>query len=170
MFNHIDAERISCEGRRLVFCFGEGGHASQAARLFQRMKPYLKDVEVWTVGDFYEKPVWSDRHIYYPPVRDKVYGFTWQGTINALKRLLQTMIVVGASSTSGVISTGPGFCVVVCAIARLFHKPSVHIETWSRFGTQSMTGKFNYWVCNRFYVQNKEQMRFYKAARYCGLL
>ncbi len=156
--------------KRLVFCFGEGGHATQAVRLFESMKPSLEGIEILTVGDFHERPVWSDQHFYFPPLRDKVVGYTLLGFVNALKTLKTMIGLIGHPSTTGVISTGPGFCVLVCAIARLFGKRSVHIETWSRFQTQSLTGKLNCLVCNKFYVQNKEQIQFYKKAIYCGLL
>jgi beta-1,4-N-acetylglucosaminyltransferase len=156
--------------KRVIFCFGEGGHTAQATRLFAQLKPFLKDAEIFTIGDFYEKPVWSDSHFYYPPLRDKVHGFTLSALFNASKSLKAMICLIGASATSGVISTGPGFCVVICAIARLFRKSTIHIETWSRFETQSLTGKLSYLVCKRFYVQNKEQLKFYKNAIYCGLL
>jgi beta-1,4-N-acetylglucosaminyltransferase len=156
--------------KRIIFCFGEGGHTAQANRLFAQLKPFLEDAEIFTIGDFHEKPLWSDSHYYYPPLRDKIKGFTLSAFLNAAKSLKSMLGLISASTTNGVISTGPGFCVLICAIARLFRKNTVHIETWSRFETQSLTGKLSYLVCKRFYVQNKEQLNFYKKAIYCGLL
>lgn len=155
---------------KVIFCFGEGGHATQASRLFSHMQPFLDGAEIETIGDFHEKPLWSSRHYYFPPLRDKVKGYTLSAIIKAFKVLKIIFKAISDESTLGVVSTGPGFCVVVCAIARLFRKRTVHIETWSRFETQSLTGKLSYLVCKRFYVQNKEQLSFYKKAIYCGLL
>lgn len=134
------------------------------------MQPFIVGSEIMTVGDFHEKPSWSDLHIYYPPLRDKVLGYTASGLLKAAKAILYISKVISSSSTQGIISTGPGFCVVLCLIGRLFFKKTVHIETYCRFDTQSLTGKLNYLICNRFYIQNKEQFKFYKNAKYCGLL
>jgi len=161
--NHVDKKRI-------IFCFGEGGHATQATRLYAAMQPDLKESDVLTIGDFLERPSWSQQHFYYPPLRDKVDGYTLKGLFNAVIKLKRVIALISKRSTHGVISTGPGFCVIICLIARLLGKRTVHIETWSRFETQSLTGKLNYLICDKFYVQNREQLRFYRSAIYCGLL
>ncbi len=163
-------KRNKAELKRVIFCFGEGGHTAQASRLYMAMKPYLVNIDIVTVGDFYERPTWSNQHLYYPPLRDKEDGYTVKAFINAIKNLKEMFVLISSASILGVVSTGPGFCVVICAIARLFTKRAIHLETWSRFDTQSLTGKLNYWICNKFYVQNREQLRFYKSAIYCGLL
>lgn len=156
--------------KRILFCFGEGGHAAEATSLYLAMQPYLSSVEIMTVGDFHDKPAWSDAHLYYPALRDKTLGYTIAGFLNAAKAIWSVVAWISKPSTRGIISTGPGFCVVLCVLGRLFLKNTVHIETYCRFDTQSLTGKINYLICNRFYIQNKEQSKFYKNARYSGLL
>ncbi|OAI13768.1 hypothetical protein A1359_11680 [Methylomonas lenta] len=170
MLNQYSNELLNTQKKRLLFCFGEGGHASQASRLFIAMKPNLKDIEIVTIGDFHEKPFWSDVHFYYPPLRDKAQGYTLSGLLKAAGEIWSISRVICSASTQGIISTGPGFCTAICLIGRLCFKKTIHIETWSRFDTQSLTGKINYLICNKFYIQNKEQLKFYKNAKYCGLL
>lgn len=161
---------INAKHKRIIFCFGEGGHAAEAFSLYSALRPYLSGVEIMTVGDFHEKPTWSDWHVYYPPLRDKALGFTAAGFLKAAKAIWAIFGLISNPSTRGIVSTGPGFCVVICAIGRLFCKHTIHIETYCRINSQSLTGKIIYYVCNRFYVQNKEQLNFYKNAQYCGLL
>jgi hypothetical protein len=70
----------------------------------------------------------------------------------------------------GFISTGPGVALLSGLLFKIFRKKIVYIETWSRFYSKSMTGKYMYLLAGRFYVQNIELLQLYPNAIYSGLL
>ncbi|WP_081652368.1 PssD/Cps14F family polysaccharide biosynthesis glycosyltransferase [Cyclobacterium qasimii] len=69
-----------------------------------------------------------------------------------------------------VISTGPGLAIPFSFLFKRGHSKIVFIETWSRFETQSYAGKVMYRLADKFYIQNKSQVKFYPKAIYSGLL
>ena len=68
------------------------------------------------------------------------------------------------------VSTGPGIAILPAILTRSFGGKVVHIETWSRFYSKSMTGKVMYFLANKFYVQNQSLLKLYKQAIYSGKL
>jgi hypothetical protein len=69
-----------------------------------------------------------------------------------------------------IVSTGPGIAIIPAIIFRLFKKLVIHVETWSRFYSKSLTGMIMYPVSDIFIIQNIELQCFYKRAIYAGRL
>jgi UDP-N-acetylglucosamine:LPS N-acetylglucosamine transferase len=69
---------------------------------------------------------------------------------------------------SGVISTGPGLCIIPMLLMRLMGYKTVFVETFCRFNSRSMTGRVMYKIAHRFLIQNKQLQALYPDADYCG--
>lgn len=68
-----------------------------------------------------------------------------------------------------VISTGSEVALPVFLVAKLFGAECVFIETVTRFGNPTLTGRLLYPFSDRFYVQNEETLRAYgPRARFLG--
>ena len=78
--------------------------------------------------------------------------------------------IVRKYNVVGLLSTGPGIAIIPSLFFRVFSVPIVFIETWSRFETKSFTGKVMYMVADKFYVQTREQLKYYPKAIYSGML
>jgi UDP-N-acetylglucosamine:LPS N-acetylglucosamine transferase len=74
-------------------------------------------------------------------------------------------------SVKAVISTGPGISILTALFFKLFTKAKViHVETWSRFYSKSLTGRILYRLSDFFFVQNEELLKLYPKAIYRGRL
>ncbi|NQZ08442.1 MAG: hypothetical protein HRT35_14910 [Algicola sp.] len=87
---------------------------------------------------------------------------------SVLNQLITTVKILRAHKVSGVISTGPGLCVIPMVIMRLFGVNTVFVETYCRFNSRSFTGRVMSKLAHRFLVQNKQQLALYPGAEYCG--
>jgi beta-1,4-N-acetylglucosaminyltransferase len=87
-----------------------------------------------------------------------------------LNQVITTFKILRAHKVTGVISTGPGLCVIPMVIMRLFGVNTVFVETYCRFNSRSFTGRVMSKLAHRFLVQNKQQLDLYPGAEYCGRL
>lgn len=71
---------------------------------------------------------------------------------------------------SMMLSTGPGLAIPASIICRLKKIPIVYVESWSRFYSLSITGKFMNIISDLFIVQNKSLLKLSKKAKYGGRL
>ncbi|RXF02876.1 MULTISPECIES: PssD/Cps14F family polysaccharide biosynthesis glycosyltransferase [unclassified Pseudoalteromonas] len=152
----------------VILAYGEGGHKKEMSLLFQHLidsnltfislgpSALHQGVEHYTLGDVRHKQN-----------RIKSIGMAMYG---AMKAIVTTLKVCRQYRVSGIISTGPGIAILPSLLLRLQGKKVVFIETFCRFYTRSFTGKLMSKLSNEFWVQNKEQLRLYKNARYCGRL
>ncbi|MGE3591200.1 MAG: PssD/Cps14F family polysaccharide biosynthesis glycosyltransferase [Arcobacter sp.] len=70
-----------------------------------------------------------------------------------------------------VITTGPGIGVLAGLYFKWFSSARIiHIETWSRFYSKSLTGRVMYHIADDFLVQNEELLELYPKAIYKGRL
>lgn len=151
---------------------GGGGHNAQMSRLMEQLNA---EGHPYTYIAFTEKgatPIGVSACFEVPPVRDKHSRLRTiilipHFFINYFKAVFLCLI---RYNVKGVISTGPGICIIFSIICRMLGKPVVFIETWSRFKTKSLTGRIMYYVANVFYIQNSSLIRIYPKAIYSGLL
>ncbi|NQZ10126.1 MAG: hypothetical protein HRT35_23500 [Algicola sp.] len=68
------------------------------------------------------------------------------------------------------ITTGPGIAIPIALMLRLLGKKIIHVETWSRFCSKSLTGRFMYHLATTFYFQNQSLQRFYPKGIWSGRL
>jgi len=157
----------------ILLIYGEGGHKTQMTRLLSKMVATGRCSGVQWVGlcennqeidslTNYSLPPARDKHSRKPAIL-KMPGNLWL----YLKYLRKIHL---AWKVRGVISTGPGIAILPSLFFKLSGAKIVHIETWSRFETKSLTGRVMYRIADRFYVQNREQKRHYPHAIFGGLL
>jgi len=106
------------------------------------------------------------------PLRDKHSNLTTilQLPKNILSYVKVILDLKKKYNVTSVISTGPGISILISLFFKLLGKKIIFIETWSRFETQSMTGKVMYRIADKFYIQNKSLQKYYPKAIYGGLL
>lgn len=159
------------KNKTLLAVYGVGGHETQMNRLIVLLKPKLSDVDVIALSDSLFKPEWCNDLVSIDEVRSK-YKSDFFGMF---KRLFKCLVIVKKASNkysfNALISTGPGISVLASIYLKFFYKSKIiHIETWSRFNSKSLTGRFMYILADVFYVQNEEALKLYPKAIYSGRL
>lgn len=154
----------------VLAAFGEGGHESQMNRLINGLKSGLS-LPVISLTDSTREYDWAKKRILLPEVRDKHRKDTL-GSLKRIARLFKMFRQIASNyDVEAVISTGPGVAFFVALYFKYFAGAKVvHVETWSRFYSSSMTGKLIYRIADKFYVQNEELLAFYPKAEFSGRL
>ncbi len=166
----VDDQMNKHNQNTIVFCFGEGGHSAQANRLANIIIPLLGGYKIATLSDVKKKPAWSHQHYKVDELRSK---HSHIDTIihNSIFKIIRVIAQVSKEETvKAVISTGPGISLVAGIYFKLRGAKVIHIETWSRFKTTSLTGRLMYRVADKFYVQHRSLLELYPKGIYSGLL
>ena len=93
------------------------------------------------------------------------FGSSVPSTLHALWACVR---LIWTASPDLVLVNGPGTCVPVAVLARLFGSRVIFAESWCRVSTLSLTGRIMYWVAHRFVVHWPELARRYPRAEYLG--
>jgi UDP-N-acetylglucosamine:LPS N-acetylglucosamine transferase len=158
--------------RNTIFLFyGEGGHKAEMESLLHLLLKSSSDIDYIGLaeGKAVIKTIKNYRLI---PMRSKYNEWFALFLVpcaifyNTFKFLLGVM----KYQPQGIISTGPGSVLLPAILCRILRIKIVYIENGSRFYTKSMTGKFMYFISDRFYVQRVELLKLYPRAIYAGLL
>jgi len=164
---------MNIEEKEILFIFGLGGHEAQMKRIIGKVNE--KNIRVKKICLCEEK---CDVEVY-----DKVY-FTdsmrdkYQKKIISFDKFLSMItlafltfrIIKENRKIIGIVSTGPGIAIIPSIIFRTLGKKVVFIETWSRFYSKSLTGRFMEKFSTKLIVQNIELKNLYKNAIYGGRL
>lgn len=160
----------------IVLAFGEGGHRAQARRLIEKLTEIGPLPRLLCLTDKGGIALEGSAEIVFSPLRQKSDS-SWgtlrrviSGIIRNSARLLQLIRICRKVDAVVMVSLGPAFVVLPALAVRALGGQVVHIETWSRFTTRSMTGRIMYPLANQFWVQNQELIRLYPRATYCGRL
>lgn len=155
----------------LLAIYGEGGHQSEMASLIKYLSSADDAFEIVSLGSGQLAESVLD-HYSIKDVRSKHSRL--QSLVLFIPILfvhLYTLLkIIRRYKIRGVISTGPGLCVMPMLVCRLLGIKTVFVETYCRFTTRSMTGRVMSKVANRFLVQNEELKSLYPNAEYCGRL
>ena len=87
---------------------------------------------------------------------------------STLKALCACVRLIWTASPDLVLVNGPGTCVPVAVLGRLFGSRVIFVESWCRVESLSLTGRIMYWVAHRFVVHWPELARRYPRAEYLG--
>lgn len=160
----------SCKSVVLA-CYGCGGHESQMTRLMNTISPGLYPLDIVSISDSTKIHGWSFDHFVTSEVRSK-HRREYFSILKKVAVILRvTRRVSKKYDVACMISTGPGIAVVVGVYLKIFSRVKViHIESWSRFYSRSLTGCVMNMVADEFYVQNKELLSRYSRAKYSGRL
>jgi len=157
----------------ILMIYGEGGHRAQMKRLYSHLKPGLERQGLRAIGIYEAGDAIADlAHFTMQGVRDK--HSRWKTLFLMPFVLASTFRVLGAVITKyrvvGVISTGPGIAIIPSIVLKTLGAKIVFLESWSRFTTQSISGRIMYRIADRFYFQNSSMQSAYPKAIYSGLL
>ena len=154
--------------KNVLMSYGCGGHRKQSERL-QSLLSEDKSIRFFTVTDSGNKPSWSNGHLELGEFRDKYNG----KTISFIKILSQTLKVrkfLKKNNIRNIISTGPGVCIISCIAAKSIGCVIIHLETWSKFESITMTTKIIKFLTNNILYQNVELEKFLINGKYVGRL
>ncbi len=157
--------------KSILFVYGEGGHTAQMNRLAPKIIENLKEkYEIVTLSDVKTQPAWSSKHYVTGEVRGKYSHkeiFTNSGPIKVISSLFG---ISKNHKVQVVVTTGPGIGIFAALFFKIRGSKVVHVESWSRFETASLTGKVMYKLADKFYIQNNSLKKLYPKAIYSGVL
>ncbi|GLS89026.1 hypothetical protein GCM10007916_00930 [Psychromonas marina] len=156
--------------KSVLLCFGEGGHTAQMNRLVSKLIEPLSDFDLVSISDVKKKPEWSARHIVTGELRGKHKHSDILFNNGPFKIVKSLRSAIKNNNFQAMISTGPGIAIIAALLFKVYGIKVVHVETWSRFTTKSLTGRVMYLLADRFYVQHKSLLSIYPKAIYAGVL
>ena len=156
---------------KIFFIAGEGGHLEQGMRLSELIKDnfeiiYMTD-SATPGSNFFNRYIFLNisKHLKSRSIYDYFVSI-----FKLILMIPKILLIFLKERPIGIISFGPLFSVPFCIIAKIFGVKSIHIETWSRFYSKSITGMILCKVCDKFYYQNKSLKNLYKKGIYSGRL
>lgn len=159
--------------KAILFINGTGGHKAQMSRLLRKLNIDTangikliglceKGAGIEEYDDYYEVYPMRDKHSYL-----KTFITTpWL----VLKISYLIFKLLKEYNIEVLISTGPGIVILPSIIFKVLNKKIIFVETWSRYVTQSLTGKIMSKLADVFYVQNRSLLTKYSNAVYSGRL
>ena len=161
--------------KEILLVYGSGGHNEQMKRILKSMAQFdqNKEFEFISFCDSDTKHILTE-HIY--TVKSVTHKFSYLRMIlsfpfNGFKLISQLTKINKKHSIKAVVSTGPGIAILTALFFKTFTKAKViHIETWSRFYSKSLTGRILYRFSDHFFVQNEELLKLYPKAQFKGRL
>lgn len=154
----------------VLLVYGAGGHSAQMNSFANKIVNFIEGKSLISLSDVNVKPSWSIKHFETVEFRSK-YSLSEFLFSNSFFKIMKTIFLIKKNHTvSVVVSTGPGISLIAAVFFKLLGSKIIHIETWSRFETRSLTGRFMYIVADKFYVQHKSLLKHYPNAIYSGLL
>jgi beta-1,4-N-acetylglucosaminyltransferase len=165
-------------GSLLILCFGEGGHHAQARRLMALLatsgEPLPDRILCVTDHDGIALP--GTEEVALKPLRAK-HARGWEavtrlaaGLASAGRALPRIAGAVRRSERVMLISLGPAFAFLPAILVRFLGGTVVHIETWSRISSRSLTGRLMSRVSHQFLIQSETLQALYPKALYVGRL
>lgn len=154
----------------VLFVYGEGGHTAQMARLAPNLLNKLKGFNAITLSDSSKKASWSFSHIVTGEFRNK---HKWVGmftNLGPLSIFIESYRLIQKYNIRVIITTGPGIAISAALAGRILGAKIIHIETWSRFTSSSLSGRIMYLLASKFYVQNESLLQLYPKAIFSGRL
>lgn len=162
--------------KTVLLVYGSGGHNEQMKRLLSNMNDcFLQSdtpVSFVSLCDEDVKHPITERVYTVPSVTDKFsyIKLLFKLPLRTLQILRTLHIINKTHPVQYVITTGPGIGVLAGIYFKVTRKKIIHVETWSRFYSKSLTGRFMYSIADHFFIQNKELLKLYPKAQYKGRL
>lgn len=162
--------------KSILLVYGSGGHNEQMQRLYTDLvltmdKFHIKHNFVSFCDDDVKHPV--TKKVYYTKSVTDKFSYI-KVAFNLFFMLIKTFQTVKkidkTHNFTCMISTGPGIAILSALYFKIKKKKIIHVETWSRFYSKSLTGRLMYYLADEFIVQNKELLKLYPKAVYKGRL
>ena len=172
-------KRDSHKKIKTLVVLGSGGHTAEMLRLitdfdFDRYAPLtLVTAATDTTSrakaerELPREALATARWAEIPRAREvgQSFGSSVPSTLHALFACFH---LIWTASPDLVLVNGPGTCVPVAVLGRLFGSRVIFVESWCRVESLSLTGRIMYWVAHRFVVHWPELARRYPRAEYLG--
>ena len=160
---------------KILLVYGSGGHNEQMKRIYTGLlaNDKMNHFNFISMCDDDVKNILTEEVYTVSSVTDK---FSYLLLVLKLPVKLLSIIqtshkVKNEHTITSVISTGPGISIIVSLFFKAFTNAKIiHVETWSRFYSKSLTGRFMYIIADKFFVQNEELLHLYPKAIYKGRL
>ena len=162
----------------VLLIYGSGGHAEQMGRLYRSLIDHFNSVNRDVLPEFvsvcdgevshplteatYMMPVVTDKYSY-------LHSF-WKALKAIVVSPMLVWKIVRRHDVVGVISTGPGVTVPLVYLFKILGRKIWHVETWSRFTSKSLTGRFVYPIADAFWIQHESLQPVYPKGKYRGRL
>lgn len=154
----------------VLLVYGEGGHEAQMSRLIRGLSG-VNPQNFIALTDSTKGQISCDEFFIVNEVRDKYSRQSFAPLINILFVIKLLVRIRNQYNVKVVISTGPGIGLIAAVFFKfLCGARVIHIETWSRFYSRSLTGRMMYQVADVFYIQNRELVGLYPKAVFSGRL
>jgi beta-1,4-N-acetylglucosaminyltransferase len=145
--------------RKLCLVSACGGHLTE----LRKLKPvYEKYSFFHVINNPIVKP--SD-------MQGKTYTITlcerdWRAGIN----FWEAFRILLREKPDCIVSTGAWPAIPFAIVGRILGIPNIYIETMARVTLPSLTGRFMYYLANRFFYPWHQLAHFFPKGEYCGLL
>ena len=155
---------------KVLLVYGKGGHEAQMIRLATGLSA-VSPQNFIALTDSTERHTWCDDYFRVNEVRDKHHRQLFAPVMNAFRIIKLLANIRMQHKVKAVISTGPGVSFIAALFFKLFGGARIiHVETWSRFYSRSLTGRMMYRLADVFYIQNRELVSLYPKAVFSGRL
>jgi UDP-N-acetylglucosamine transferase subunit ALG13 len=145
--------------RKLCLVSACGGHLTE----LRKLKPvYEKHSFFYVINNPIVQP--SD-------MQGKTYTITlcerdWRAGIN----FWEAFRILLRERPDCIVSTGAWPAIPFAIVGRILGIPNIYIETMARVTLPSLTGRFMYYLADRFFYPWRQLSHFFPKGHYCGLL
>ena len=147
---------------KLLLVCNPGGHFSTMMGLKNFWSAYPR---AWvTYPKFDTQALRGNERVYWVEMQEA--RMLWKACVNFLKALL----ILRKSQPDLVVSTGAGLAVPFILASKLLGIKTVFIESISRSGSLSLSGRLLYNLVDELYVQWPECLERYPKAQYKGIV
>lgn len=133
-----------------MICYGQGGHKEQALRVAAVLNG---NYELYSITDKGDQLKHSKLHLEVGELRDKKSG---KVNLASLTHFREIYRFIKSNEIETVISLGPGCCILCLIISKILGLNTIHIESWSKFESLTLSGRVAKWLRIRVLVQNSE--------------
>lgn len=154
---------------KIMIILGGGGHTAQLLKLIER---FGNNYDYEYVID--EDDRISKNKISYPGTvftAKKTRGikeFILISIVRNLIAIIPALTLLKKSKSTTIISCGPNFAMPIILVGKILGKKIIFIESWSRIYKKSLSGRFAYFIADKFFVQWPEMKKLYPRAIYAG--
>lgn len=149
---------------KICFCASAGGHAEEILKLKPLAKKY--DCVFFTEKSGFTDLSFAAKTYTVPQVNRKETLVIFKMVLITIKSLSLLL----REKPNVLISSGALATIPICALAKLFNKRIVYIESLARVDKLSLTGRFMKGISNLYIVRSKNLLKFVPAAKYIGNL
>ena len=157
----------------ILLVYGGGGHSEQMKRLVEGLKanPAHRKLKFISICNRdVKKPVTAEYHYVKIPLFKKNFMEIYKLPISLWNCLSLAVKLSRSNKVKYIVSTGPGIGIIFTLLYKLLGKKIIFMETWSRFYSKSLTGKFIYYWADYFFIQNETLANIYPKSIYKGRL